>query len=337
MMSGNQGSRVIKARGFDEVDATVAASSKGVAKFYDSIGNDAFVADPAQASMTGPGTPPAFHNVAANFAQTQAWSTMGGFDTAQLNGSTGKDLFVASPAYAYLSGSTGGKSYYYRANAFESVVGDGKGGTTDMATLTGSEETANPGVDTFVAGVLADNATTRGLMSDGTYSGSDINGNFTPGSYSYLLEAKNFRTLSGESKSSNDVARLFDSALSDTFTAAPAADTRASATLNSGSVYNLTATKFSSIEAKSSGQLNDRALLKDSTQQADDLVIGSNQVGLYNAALNYALLATDFHEAHAQLADPMNTTQPKNNRFGNKADYAGALFLDPSDSWWVGP
>ena len=340
------GGPLLKAIGFAEVDATDNAPAKAaadIAQFYDSTGNDTFAAQQNQASLSGPG----YILKAAKFVTAQAWSTAGGIDTATLTGTTAADTFTGSPDSATLKANS--NAYTFTANSFENVYAFGGGGTgADTATLTGS---AAAGVtNTFAGTLLADKKTTRGLMSDRGYNngalaadikntaklGSQI---FTSGG-SYMMDVQGFKTLTANQATGHtgDVAKFFDSALADVFTANPTVST-----LASGSVYKFTANNFSAVEATSS-DTKDTANLKDSALTDDRLTIASNQVTLANAT-NWSLSAKNFKSVHAQLFDTKNKKQPKNHRSGNTTVYkpmigtkpiSGAkLTLDQGTSWWL--
>jgi len=344
-----------RASSFDGVSAT-SSTGTDVAKLYDSIGNDVFDAGPSVATLTGPsGDPrvrPFLHQV-SNFAQVQAFSVVGDgaspddYDVANLSGSTGTDQFWAYPNYAYLSGTLGTKSYYMRANAFEKVVGNSKGGSGDMARLFGSDNTAGNPIDTFVAGAILDTTltppavATRALLSDGQYAGTSMaTASFTGGNY--LLEAYGFRAVFGESRDAaeiarNDVARIYNYAL--------AADTL-TGSLQTGNVtmigangYSVTAKKFGSVAAKGDGS-NDMAVLRDSAF-ADWLEIdGANRrARLFNKAnpslLNMSLEVADFATVRAQVSDTAQTPRVNNRRKVTTPPSGWSMAYEPDASWWA--
>jgi hypothetical protein len=288
--------------------------------------------------MTGTG----YRNEAQGFAQAHAWSTVGGVDTAELNGSAGADQFWAYPDYSYLSGSTGGKSYYYRANAFEKTTGYSQGGAGDTARLYGHVDSTQAVKDTFVAGPIqlpGGAVSTRALMSDGVYAGSDMsNATFIDGSFTFLAEAYGFRTVFGESRDAseqvkNDVARMYDNAsAADTFTGSLATG---NATMTGSGGYTITARKFGTNVAQGDG-VNDTALLKDSAF-ADWFEIDGSRARLFNKVnLNTAFEVSDFANLRAQLSTPSNTTQPRNKKKTTNSPPVGwTVAFDPNASLWA--
>ncbi|HYW78056.1 MAG TPA: hypothetical protein VE890_00705, partial [Thermoguttaceae bacterium] len=100
-----------------------------VAKMFDSVGSDLFVAGPDEsginkAVMENTGSHK-FHNEAIGFDGVHAYATLGGVDTANLSDSEGDDQFRSDDMQAALYG----EGFYNRAKFFESVnatsVGDG--------------------------------------------------------------------------------------------------------------------------------------------------------------------------------------------------------------------
>ena len=83
--------------------ANIAARGMGghdTVTFYDSPGQDNFVATPAYASLQGDG----YCNQAWKFAEVRAYATAGGSDMAKLYDSPGNDAYVGTPTYNMLGG-----------------------------------------------------------------------------------------------------------------------------------------------------------------------------------------------------------------------------------------
>ena len=180
---------------------------------------------------------------------------------------------------------------------------------------------------------------TRALMSDGTYSGSDIASSaFTGGSY--VAEAYGFHTAFGESRDAsdavkNDMSRLYDYALAaDTFTGNL---TTGNATMTGSGGYTITAKKFRDNVAE--GGVNDTALLKDSVFADWLQVDGDNhRARLFNKVnLNTAFQVDDFATVRAQLGNPANTTQPANKRKIDSAPTGWSMAYDPDNAHWNAP
>jgi len=277
-----------------------------------------------------------------------------------LTGSSGNDNFWAYPDYSFLSGSTSGQSYFYRANGFEKVIGLAAGGN-DTARLYGQDVVSPNPVDTFVAGALTAAGSTspvvRALMSDGTYqnSGADITtAGFQAGTASYTTEAYGFHTVIGESRDAgeaakNDVARILDYASgADTFTGSLSTGT---GTMTGSGGYAITAKKFQTFDVHGD-KTNDTAKLVDSSAVlalkdaalADWLEVGVNVAGdsqrarLFNvkdpSKINTVFQVSDFQNVRAQVAD---TAQKRVNR--RKIDNAPSgwnMAYDPDGSLWAG-
>ncbi len=121
------------AEGFQQVLAYASAGGFDQAYYYDSAGNDTFIATPELAYLSGTG----FLNYGAGFDRNVAVATAGDLggvgDVATLYGSSGDDTLNALPAYTYLSGA----GFYSYAGSFNRVLTRGMGGT-DLAYFYGS-------------------------------------------------------------------------------------------------------------------------------------------------------------------------------------------------------
>jgi hypothetical protein len=165
----------VTASGFPAVEAYSGAGGVDTARLYDDRnGNDAFVADSAGGTLSGP----AYRLQANGFRYLHA-TAQGGYDTATLRDSPGVDTFEAYSTYATMSGT----AFYARANAFDKVDGESRQGA-DMARLTGTSQ-----IDRFEA-----------RPDYGHLTG--------PG---YDLGAKNFRYVIASGGGGSDTAVLYDS------------------------------------------------------------------------------------------------------------------------------
>ena len=113
------------ASGFENV-TLVSGGGGDTAVFYDSSGDDAFVADPTSATFTGAGAT----NVATGFARVEAYVSTGD-DAATFHDSTGNDTYIASPTYAALVGA----GFYNIAFGFDRTHAHSTAGGTDSATM----------------------------------------------------------------------------------------------------------------------------------------------------------------------------------------------------------
>ncbi len=96
------------------------------ALFYDSAGDDVFVADPLGATLTGVG----YAHAANDFHRVYAYGS-DGHDVAQLDGSQGDDRFYATAADVRLYGA----GFYNYVRSFDEVHGDARSGVNDRAYL----------------------------------------------------------------------------------------------------------------------------------------------------------------------------------------------------------
>jgi len=83
--------------GFSQTTVSAGSGNDG-AIFFDAAGNDTFTASPNSASMSGPG----FSDTANGFDSIYAFATGGGVDTANLDGSSGDDIFFGNTLDAVL-------------------------------------------------------------------------------------------------------------------------------------------------------------------------------------------------------------------------------------------
>ncbi|OHB66297.1 MAG: hypothetical protein A2V70_12500 [Planctomycetes bacterium RBG_13_63_9] len=132
---------------FEDVCARATAGGSDEATFYDSSGDDQFVATPTYAGLSNPTYQEAythgFNNRAMGFEETNADADAGGFDVAKLYDSPDNDIFFADPDEAALSRSG---EYRNRTKSFENVHAFATAGGQDTAYLTGSSAD-----DTFYA------------------------------------------------------------------------------------------------------------------------------------------------------------------------------------------
>ncbi|MBN2473391.1 MAG: tandem-95 repeat protein [Pirellulales bacterium] len=145
-----------RARFFEGVHAYATAGGIDVARFYDSTGNDEFVATPVYAALYNPAFQGRYHqgfyNRAKYFEGAHAYSTAGERDTdiARLYDSVGDDIFYGDPVHGALySQSYNGQynaTYYNRAKFFQGVHAYATAGGSDTAGLHGSDSN-----DTFYA------------------------------------------------------------------------------------------------------------------------------------------------------------------------------------------
>jgi hypothetical protein len=153
------------ARGFGTVTADSPGSGATYAYLYDSPDVDSLIASPASATMNR--ADPWSDTTAAGFARVYAYSTVGGDDTATLNGSaTGGSQYRGYPAYSTLTDTV--RSFYHYVRGFHSVtaVGSEDDASSDRAYLYDS-----PGDDTFDDAFLEGDKYQGGSLTDaaGTY------------------------------------------------------------------------------------------------------------------------------------------------------------------------
>jgi hypothetical protein len=122
------------------VSAVGAVGTTDTAFLYSSAG-DTVAESPNYSYLEATG----LFAVANGFPVVYAYGSSDGTDQAWLYGSGGNDAFVATPTYAYLSGSVGSLSFFNVAVGFQLTWGVGNGGS-NMAYLYDSD-----GDDVFVA------------------------------------------------------------------------------------------------------------------------------------------------------------------------------------------
>jgi|GEM_PF-6466297 len=175
---------MLRAEGFDSVKVT-SEGGDDLANLYDSKSDDAFAGSKESSTLSGTG----FSNSVDGFATVYAHSVYGGNDSATLTGTEADETLVATPNYAKLYDS----SYYIRANGFTSTQTTGGGGF-DLAVMYGSD-----GDDIFTFDANEKLAT----LSGDTFSN----------------EATSFMRVKADVRTGNDMAKYYDSAFDDTFTA----------------------------------------------------------------------------------------------------------------------
>ncbi len=167
-----------------------AGGDDDYAKFYDSTGNDEFVAAP----WNGYGEffySDGRYTKAEGYDRVDAFATAGGFDKARFYDTTGDDSFWAKPTEGRMTGPGG--SYTYRGKYFDQFRAFGSMGGYDKAKLFDSS-----GDDTFTASAYDGEGH---LYGDG-----------------YHNWVKYFEEITGEaSQGGHDTAKLYDSAGDDTF------------------------------------------------------------------------------------------------------------------------
>ncbi|HUS38309.1 MAG TPA: hypothetical protein VMX74_02605, partial [Pirellulales bacterium] len=97
------------------------------ALYYDSTGNDDYVAHTLTAQMTGAN----FSNYGYGFDKSFAYARSGGFDTANVYDTLGDDALVASGATIRLSG----LSYYRYGTGFDDVTAHATQGGHNTASV----------------------------------------------------------------------------------------------------------------------------------------------------------------------------------------------------------
>lgn len=162
---GNEPERLVRVNDFREVHAYSAPGQHDTAKFYDTPGNDRFVATPDYAKIRGR----EYFARAKGFRYTHAYAKAGGDDTAKMKDSSGQDVCIADSEYVRMKGD----SYSNRAKFFEQVDIRARGGTGDLALLRDAVLTSRPAshveLDDLSAAVLfngVDHFKMRGKASD---------------------------------------------------------------------------------------------------------------------------------------------------------------------------
>jgi subtilisin family serine protease len=113
------------ASGFENV-TIISGGGADTAVFYDSAGDDSFVANPTSTTFVGAGAT----NVANGFARVEAYASTGN-DVATFHDSTGNDTYIASPVYAALVGA----GFYNLVFGFDRTQAHSTAGGSDSATL----------------------------------------------------------------------------------------------------------------------------------------------------------------------------------------------------------
>ncbi|MCR4412221.1 MAG: S1 family peptidase [Thermoguttaceae bacterium] len=218
----------------------------------------------------------------------------GGADTARLYDAQGKQILVADPTYAQMSG--GG--FVERVEQFRFTHSYATPGGGDEAELRDSAlDTAT--VDVFQAG--PDRAT--------MFAGS------------YLNRVLGFGTVKGISNAGNDRAVLTDSASQDYFVADPQSGTL-SGTVG-GRTFANTAVGFAELTAVSTNGGNDEARLKDSAL-SDLIQAEGNWAKVANLNLNFVRKTVGFKKVTAESHNATDTI----------LDTAARDFLFTVEKYW---
>lgn len=221
--------------------------------FYDSAGDDTFIAKPIYARLSGD----SFYNRAEGFDQVDAYATAGGIDVAKLLDSSGDDLFVATPTYASLQG----EGFLSRVHFFDGVHAYATAGGIDTAKLFDSA-----GNDTFYADPIA-----GALYGDGFYNRAK-----------YFEGVHAYATSGGE-----DTAWLYDSAGDDLYVGSAAADA-----LFGQGFFNR-AKHFETVHVRADSGGIDRAVLYDAALDADPGVDLSKATWLYDFDEYFTVSSSD--------------------------------------------
>jgi hypothetical protein len=259
---------------------------------------------------------------------TNLYVTGGATDQAYFAVSAGPDLFVATPAYAYLQGA----GFLEQANGFGFARADATAGGTDSALLYDSAgDDVFVGTPTYaylqgsghtsVAAGFKSVRATAGTGNDTAYlydSAGDDTFVGTP-AYAFLLGAgyqnvaSGFKQVRATASSGNDVAYLYDSAGDDTLVATPAY------AYLQGAGYLNVASSFRSVRATASTG-NDTAYLYDSA--GDDTLIATPTYAYLQGA-GYLNVANGFKTVQA-IASTGNDQAYLYDSAGNDVFYGGS-------------
>ncbi|MEM8736172.1 MAG: hypothetical protein AAGG44_18220, partial [Planctomycetota bacterium] len=215
--------------GMEQIDFS-GDGGDDVARFYDSAGDDSFVAQPFAANWSGDG----FSHSANGFSRMYVYGGQGGDDSAQLTGSEGRDNFVARP----------GDSKFYSADSYIRLVdiqnvsasandaddraylhGDQTGDdtlTVDNGNVSLSGNAYAVSADGFSytlasAGVGGnDAASLQGSEADEEFRSEHTTANWLQGSSQVVM--KGFESIDVSGGGGNDRARLTGSHLDEHFT-----------------------------------------------------------------------------------------------------------------------
>ena len=126
------------ASGWDQVTGNVSlGGGPDLAFLYDDATDDAFVADPTQATMDYDATvSPGVDTTVIGFGEVYAYADFGGNDSAVLNGSATADKFYGLVPLSYIRATDG--SFYNYARGFDSVTANAVG-SGDLAFLYDSD------------------------------------------------------------------------------------------------------------------------------------------------------------------------------------------------------
>lgn len=244
----------------------VGGGNEDLVRFYDTAGDNQFVASPFEATFAGEG----FKHHVDGIHRIYAFATSGGSDTAELSGSTRRDNFVATPDHAKLYDG----DYYLWAEGFDKVSAKANdasdrayifGSETGENNLTASEHSALLSGDSYKIAadgfkyVLAsagtgdnDTADLKGSSHDDTLNSRPTKSTFDV-NHTRII-AKGFETVDADAGGGgNDQAFMRDSHFDDTFKA----DANSASLLNS--VSQVTASGFDEVTALAEAGGNDVA------------------------------------------------------------------------------
>lgn len=126
VLSGSMSGTGWTVNGTSETITVNSGGGADVARFYDSAGNDLFVADAATATLSGGG----YSNTANGFARVEATASRG-TDVATLYDSAGNDTYITAPTYAAMIGT----GFYNLVFNFDNTRGEAVNGGSDVAAM----------------------------------------------------------------------------------------------------------------------------------------------------------------------------------------------------------
>ncbi len=300
--------------------STVSGVRNDSVSFYDTAGDDLFIAQPTTALMNGSG----YMSQISNFGKVYGFASTGN-DRAIFVNSVENDTFTAAQTYAIMRGTNNQnqETYFNQSVGFKQNYAYGGGGGVDIANLYDSPLNDSffglPTYSIFSNGTFFNQATffnqvyaysnTGGVDSGGVDNATlyDSSGDDTFNAYptfasmqsgsAYLNYVSRFASVGAFSTIGNDVANLYDSFYTDVYIASP---TNANMFRSNGSgpfntatgvgSYNNQAINFKRTNAYSS-KGNDTAYLFDSA--GNDTFTGQNGSGTL-AGANYSNSAIGF-------------------------------------------
>ncbi len=271
----------------------VFGSTSDSAAFQDSLSGDLFWALPTYSIMTA--TDNSYFNEVVGFGPSiTVQATQGGFDVAQLIGSSSNDAYTGGVASATLVG----PSINFRADGFDQYYGYSGGGTGDTAVLNG-----NTGDDVMY-----------GLSVYSILVASNIQ-NYVVG----------FPSVTANASTGNDIAILYDSQSDDNFVANPT-----TARLF-GAGYSNRVNGFDQVHANAFGG-NDTATLDGSS--GNDVFYGNSTDAQLLATGVFYLRTNRFELTHVNLSSSLGFDQalffdgPGNDQFAAAGNQAENLYFN---------